>query len=235
MDEQIKLLLSHGKKIHAMKLLKSEKGLSIAEAASYLKRLEREMKQEATPRKITEPSTSIERQVRILLRSGQEGKAMQLLLKNKVMKRREARAYIKSLKLVLSVEKASQGSSPSFSSSSRSNTKPITLNAQDQEKLERDTRQILRERGKVEAIKFLRTNLNIGLREGKELVDGLEAGRSFDGLRMKDSTPSLALPEELEEQVRHLLDEGRKIHAIKLVCETAGLGLRQGKEYVESL
>lgn len=234
MDEQIKLLLSRGKKLHAAKLLKLEKGLDIVEAKPYLERIERNMKRSGQ-RKMTEPGIRIEREVRVLLASRQERAAVQLLRRKTAMKRKEAYAYVESVKLIDSIQKRSMESSSLFSNPSRPKRAGSTLNKQDKEKLERDTRQILQEKGKVEAIKFIRKAMPMGLREGKELVDGLQQGRSLDSLLTKKAKPSITLPAELEQQARQLLAEGKKIHAIKLVCETAGLGLRQGKEYVESL
>ncbi len=49
------------------------------------------------------------------------------------------------------------------------------------------------------------------------------------------AAPVVALPPEVEQQVRALLAAGRKIEAIKLAREVTHLGLRDAKDLVESL
>ncbi len=40
---------------------------------------------------------------------------------------------------------------------------------------------------------------------------------------------------ELEDQVRALIAQGRKVEAVKRVRETTGWGLKQSKDYVDAL
>ncbi len=50
------------------------------------------------------------------------------------------------------------------------------------------------------------------------------------------STPSrIPLAHDQAEEVRRLLAQGRKIEAIKRVRQLTGMGLKEAKEYVESL
>jgi len=47
--------------------------------------------------------------------------------------------------------------------------------------------------------------------------------------------PAAVLPPEVEEIVRALLTDGRKIEAIKLVREATHIGLKEAKDLVESM
>jgi hypothetical protein len=48
-------------------------------------------------------------------------------------------------------------------------------------------------------------------------------------------TNTIALPDDLEEEVRQLVLSGRKPAAMKRVIELTGAGLRVSKDYVDSL
>jgi hypothetical protein len=63
--------------------------------------------------------------------------------------------------------------------------------------------------------------------------------------RVRDKTPPLfpydlktnkiALPYEIEGELRHLVATGRKVEAVKRVTKLTGAGLRVSKDYVDSL
>lgn len=70
-------------------------------------------------------------------------------------------------------------------------------------------------------------------------VLGMVAGATLRG-RRDDAPPAPppfppgSLP-ELEDEVRRLMGERRKIEAIKLYRETTGIGLKEAKEAVEAI
>jgi ribosomal protein L7/L12 len=45
----------------------------------------------------------------------------------------------------------------------------------------------------------------------------------------------IRIPEEIEQQLRKLVQSGQKVEAIKQVIELTGAGLRVSKDYVDSL
>jgi ribosomal protein L7/L12 len=80
---------------------------------------------------------------------------------------------------------------------------------------------------KIEAIKRYRQETGAGLAEAKEVVEALQRGEP------------LALPEpldpSLEAELVALLEQGRKIEAIKVYRERLGAGLKEAKEAVEAI
>ncbi|MFM2247901.1 MAG: hypothetical protein RL071_3976 [Pseudomonadota bacterium] len=96
--------------------------------------------------------------------------------------------------------------------------------------LEAELRALLSAGRKIDAIKRAREATGLGLKEAKDLVDGLDAGGAL---------PAAAGPGRddrgLEEQLRALLFAGRKIDAIRRAREAIGLGLKEAKDLVEQL
>lgn len=85
----------------------------------------------------------------------------------------------------------------------------------------------------IEAIKLVRRNTSMGLREAKAYVESLTTLSSPAAPDMQH-TP-LEADSNVEQEVRHLLSQRQKIEAIKLVREATGWGLREAKDYVEAL
>lgn len=85
----------------------------------------------------------------------------------------------------------------------------------------------LRDRGKIAAVKLYRETTGCGLKEAKEAVEALEAGKALE------------LPAELGEvnldEVLSLIQSNQKIAAIKAYREQTGVGLKEAKEAVEAL
>ena len=82
---------------------------------------------------------------------------------------------------------------------------------------------------KIAAIKLVRQQTGMGLKEAKDYVDALQRGTT-------PVTPtSNAPPVNLEAEVRTLLVQGNKIAAIKRARELTGWGLKQAKDYVDAL
>ena len=86
---------------------------------------------------------------------------------------------------------------------------------------------------KIEAIKLLRERFGLGLKEAKDMADGLARGRSTEF--QVTFQPTAPLEADREEDVRRLMAVGNKIEAIKLVRQQTGLGLKEAKDLVEAM
>ena len=88
---------------------------------------------------------------------------------------------------------------------------------------------------KIEAIKIYRQETGSGLKEAKDAVEALAAGRPL-ARRSGKSVEILGVdPTSLEGQVLTLMRDQKKILAIKLYREQTGVGLKQAKDAVEAL
>lgn len=95
--------------------------------------------------------------------------------------------------------------------------------------LEREVRELIAQGQKIEAIKKVMKAKRLGLKDAKDYVDILAKPLS-------SFTPSVGVSEEtLEFEVRELLARGRKVEAVKKVRELTGWGLREAKDFVDSL
>lgn len=85
---------------------------------------------------------------------------------------------------------------------------------------------------KIEAIKYLKDNVSMGLKEAKDYVEGL----TIEDEEKVTREPGLNnLDVETVEEARELLRQGYKMEAIKLIREESGISLKEAKEFVESL
>ena len=89
--------------------------------------------------------------------------------------------------------------------------------------------QLLRAGRKIEAIKRYRELTGLGLKEAKDAVEAMEAGRSVS-LPAKSSLLRQVNDSEIEAQIR----SGYLIDAIKLYREKTGVGLKEAKDAVEA-
>lgn len=82
---------------------------------------------------------------------------------------------------------------------------------------------------KIEAIKIVREQLGVDLKQAKEIVeaspgDGSPGSQRPHGRQHQEGLPSA---------VADALARGHKIEAIRIVRKTLGIGLKEAKEYVE--
>ncbi len=100
----------------------------------------------------------------------------------------------------------------------------------EREEMELDARDLLAQGEKLQAIKFVRRKTGMDLKEAAHYVDSLEQDSEPEELQ------SEALPgDALKFEARELLAQGKKIQAVKLVREQTGWGLKQSKDFVDSL
>ncbi len=96
---------------------------------------------------------------------------------------------------------------------------------------------------KIEAVKLVRERTGLGLKEAKDFVDGLEQPAfAVPAIPMTpgqqgdipgDLRSIMAIADDVNREVQALLAAGKKIEAIKLVCERTGMNLKQAKDLVE--
>lgn len=89
---------------------------------------------------------------------------------------------------------------------------------------------LIRAGRKIEAIKLIREETGVGLKEAKEAVDRLAAGME-PLLAPSPAVASNALPAEVEALAR----AGKRIEAIKRLRDQTGMGLKEAKEQVEAV
>jgi ribosomal protein L7/L12 len=80
----------------------------------------------------------------------------------------------------------------------------------------------------VLAIKLLRELKGIGLKEARDLLVAVRDGLPAAGRSAAQHAP-------LPDDVRHALDRGNKIEAVRLLREKTGLGLKESKDAIERL
>jgi ribosomal protein L7/L12 len=93
-------------------------------------------------------------------------------------------------------------------------------------------RALLNSGHKIEAIKRVREQTGLGLKEAKDLVDAMEQGAPVTLHAHKSSSEFHG---DLDREARKLAAAGHKLEAIKLVREQKNLGLKEAKDYVERL
>ena len=86
---------------------------------------------------------------------------------------------------------------------------------------------------KIEAIKRVRAVTGMGLKEAKDYVEALPHAPPLG--QLVPVGLAQAPTHDVEREARRLLKDGGKIAAIKRVRELTGLGLKEAKDYVESL
>ena len=93
--------------------------------------------------------------------------------------------------------------------------------------------ELLRRGDKIEAIKLLRETTGVDLKRAKEEIDRLAA--SIDSSEMSPSFGTADQSAAVSPEVEALARQGKKIEAIKLLREQAGIGLKDAKERVEAV
>jgi ribosomal protein L7/L12 len=87
---------------------------------------------------------------------------------------------------------------------------------------------------KIDAIKLMRETNGLSLEAARDSVEAIEKhGRPTLGELGMMSTVRLA--QELGNEVHHLVAQGEKIEAIRLVRDRTGLGLKEAKDIVDRL
>ena len=103
--------------------------------------------------------------------------------------------------------------------------------------VEADARALLATGRKIEAVKRVRELTGLGLKASNDYVEALARGLAPEApaLRERVRFGHPASAEEIEATLRALVADGQAIEAIKLVREHTGMGLKEAKDYVETL
>jgi ribosomal protein L7/L12 len=103
---------------------------------------------------------------------------------------------------------------------------PFTMDTANAD-FEAELRALLAEGRKVAAIKRYREEMGVGLAEAKQAVEAIE----------RDQPPPAGEPDDdsWQSQVAALLEDGRKLQAIKLYRERTGAGIKEAREAVDAL
>jgi large subunit ribosomal protein L7/L12 len=98
--------------------------------------------------------------------------------------------------------------------------------------LEEQLKELVAKGNKIAAVKLYRKETGVSLREAKEVVDTIALG----------SPVNLSVPERddepdplLDNRIKSLLEEHKKIEAVKLYRETYNYGLKEAKDAVDRI
>lgn len=93
--------------------------------------------------------------------------------------------------------------------------------------IEQTVRELMIQGKKIAAIKYIRSQKGLGLRDAKNYVESLD-DQLHQSVRQAE-------PVELRNVVKELLRQNKSILAIKHVRLKTGLGLKEAKEYVDKI
>ena len=96
-----------------------------------------------------------------------------------------------------------------------------------------EIRDLLARGKKIQAIKRVRELTGMGLKEAKDYVEALPHAPPLG--QLVPGRGAQPLSREVEREARRLLNDGGKIAAIRRVRELTGMGLKEAKDYVDSL
>jgi ribosomal protein L7/L12 len=169
-----------------------------------------------------------DRDVRVLLASGQKIQAIKLVRELTGIGLKEAKDYVESLppaSLELDVGSANVEAS---------SASPAT------QEIEAGVRALLAAGNKIAAIKRVRELTGMSLKAAKDYVESLpsiplDTARRAAGEAHVDSGGAHLADLSADPEVRALLAAGNKIAAIKRVRELTGMGLKAAKDFVDSL
>jgi ribosomal protein L7/L12 len=137
-------------------------------------------------------------------------------------------AAIVALAFLLFLRRLSWGSSPGYTELTPRTTPAVRLDPAAESQL----REMVARGQKIEAIKRVRELTGLGLKEAKDYVEQLPQAATF-----VSATPTEALADQrvVEHEARALLASGDTIAAVKRVRELTGWGLKESREFVQSL
>lgn len=100
-----------------------------------------------------------------------------------------------------------------------------------------EVRQLLGSGNKIQAIKMVRDQTGLGLKEAKEYVDALEGNPHADPTALAGpiALSSTTADAAADPEVRSLLVQGNNIQAIKRIRDLTGMGLREAKDLADTL
>lgn len=109
---------------------------------------------------------------------------------------------------------------------------PVSKKKEFSPEIQDQVRELARQGQKIEAIKLVRQHTDWGLTQAKDYVEQLEQGISNPPPPVSQGA---VLSPDIQEQVRGLARQGKKIDAIKLVRLHTDWGLVEAKEYIDRM
>ncbi len=95
-------------------------------------------------------------------------------------------------------------------------------------------RQLVSDGQKIEAIKLVRQQTNLGLKEAKDAVEAIERGETPD-LTPRAAVTAHGVSNVDLDQINELLLQNKKIDAVKLYREQTGAGLKEALDAIEAI
>ena len=197
LEDQVRALLAQGRKIEAIKQVRTATGWGLREAKDYVDALA----YATLPALGAADEAAMEQAARALIQQGRPIEAIRRVRELTNWGLRESKDYVDGLIRDDPVNWASLAS------------RARDLLAQDMQD---------------EAVEWVVAQAEMDVQEARDYVNLLSRP-------VQSSLPGQGLPVQAVSQVRALLAQGQKIEAIKLVRILTGVGLRESKEYVESL
>ncbi|MFN8598082.1 MAG: ribosomal protein L7/L12 [Anaerolineae bacterium] len=151
-------------------------------------------------------------QIKDLLAKGRRMEAIRLYMEQTGASLKEARTAIEKIALEANIAQ------PDVPDSFEVDWEPI--------------KELLARGNKLEAIKVLRQQTDLGLKEAKDAVEAVERGEQPEIARNLPRTPTGSYTVDIE-RITDLLARGNKIEAIKVLREQTHLGLKEAKDAVE--
>jgi ribosomal protein L7/L12 len=137
-------------------------------------------------------------------------------------------AAIAALVFVLFLRRLSWGSSPGYTELTPRAAPAVRLDPA----AESELRELVAKGQKIEAIKRVRELTGLGLKEAKDYVELLPRAAT---VAAAPAPAARADEREVEHEARALLASGDTIAAVKRVRELTGWGLKESREYIQSL
>ncbi len=96
--------------------------------------------------------------------------------------------------------------------------------------------ELLSKNNTIQAVKYLKDNKKMGLKEAKNMIEKYAESNSSAALNVFNKMKSTLDDEnELVTRIKSLLSQGKKIDAIKLVVESRKVGLKEAKNFVDTI
>jgi ribosomal protein L7/L12 len=168
-----------------------------------------------------------EQALRELLARGNKIEAIKRVRELTGMGLKEAKDYVESLP---ALSPTATTAAPTSSIESGATHLPLESVGADPE-----VHALLAAGNKIQAIKRVRELTGLGLKEAKDYVEALPLGQPVPFATTTPTAPTQYIDPQGDSELHTWLAKGNKIEAIKRVRELTGMGLKEAKDYVESL
>jgi ribosomal protein L7/L12 len=228
--DEVNRLLRQGDKGEALRRYQASTNASPAEAKQAVDALDMGMPTSAFGSSFSTPEVQLGQQIEQLLAEGRKISAIQFY-------REQTGASLKEAKEAVEAVQGNPLPTPSELDMARGQQDdimppaPAKLDDARARSIEAEIRRFLSDGRKIPAIKLYRDYTGVGLKEAKEAIEAVQR----DMLNPEPAGSAIDRARAIEEQLRGLLAEGKKISAVQLYRQHTGVGLKEAKEAVERL